>query len=345
MRKALVLSALVLLAAASESMGDLGQIRGLQLPAGVNFPTSYTECDALNERWSLIAKQVSQEHQSCIDSARPGEQRGQTCSLARCQGLHELKDSFSAGRNAKTWGVQVQSCRRAVANLEERQRREQQAQREAELFRQARRQDEERQLNEALSQYRDQRQHQRWFEARQKADEIKNLIDRFKDGLETIRDAREFGLGRATGRVLGLFGAVDILFSSRPNELAAFIERYPEEFARIDREIEAEIQRNTQFENAYHQLLQQARGPSTPIRAPQPAGMPPPNTPIHEHNSTFRAVIQEMVRRETTASQPAVSTPRERSSVGPAGLIDIMDRCNQTAVDAAACMERELQNK
>jgi hypothetical protein len=152
-------------------------------------------------------------------------------------------------------------------------------------------------------------------------------------------------LGRATGPVLGLFGAVSILFTSRPNELAAYIERYPQEFDRIDREIEAERRRNSEFENAYIRLLQQARGPSTPVRDSQPASVRRPNTPIREHNPTFRAVIQEMVRREMTVSQPAISTPRESSSVGPAALIDIMDRCNQTAVDAAACMERELRNK
>ena len=114
--------------------------RDRRLPTGVPSPRSYAECDALQQRWALLAIQASGDHSECLATKHEGEGGGATCSVAHCQSLHDEMNSFGSGQYARMRRAQVNECRRAVASVEEAERKSrEQAGREAQAARDAER--------------------------------------------------------------------------------------------------------------------------------------------------------------------------------------------------------------
>ena len=89
-------------------------------------PTSYEECQALNQKFSEIISQLSADHEECLQGApRDDQGAGGTCSKTSCQALHTAMDE--ARKKASREG---QTCSaRLSAYLEEKRKEAAEAER------------------------------------------------------------------------------------------------------------------------------------------------------------------------------------------------------------------------
>lgn len=90
-------------------------------------PTSYGECDALQQEFSQEVAQLNAQHEACLQGAPSDDPNGGgSCSKASCQAVHSARDAASRKSVAET-GI----CRKRVGEYLAAQRREEEARRRA----------------------------------------------------------------------------------------------------------------------------------------------------------------------------------------------------------------------
>lgn len=113
--------ALVTLVAMSIAQGAPLQIR---TPAGAVAPTSFEDCNRVDQRWGRIQQEISEKHTQCLRSARSEGSNG-TCSNPRCQHYHDATMDLGSGNLSERRKVQRDTCLRAVEEFKDRQQAQQ----------------------------------------------------------------------------------------------------------------------------------------------------------------------------------------------------------------------------
>jgi hypothetical protein len=88
-------------------------------PASPVFPTSMAQCDKFKSDYDKYAKQISEQHQDCLNTHSSGSAKAakkpepkETCSVPACQALHNrMNSAFSTG------SVEVAACRQKVQKI------------------------------------------------------------------------------------------------------------------------------------------------------------------------------------------------------------------------------------
>jgi hypothetical protein len=95
-----------------------------ELPGSPVAPTSYTQCDMLQQQWAQLSKAIEDAHQKCLDAHHAEAQdprasyaaSNPVCSHPSCQSLHTAR--IEIGQKADD---RVQSCRADVAQFQKKQ--------------------------------------------------------------------------------------------------------------------------------------------------------------------------------------------------------------------------------
>jgi len=148
-------------------------------------PTAYETCDALRKDYDKEVGGASQAHEDCLqahaNTAR-GDERG-TCSVPRCQGLHDQRDQLSQKRSAA-----VDECRHDVARYLDRKRRDEANRQAAEAERRAR--DADQRARDAKRRDEQHRRERDAAEAERKREEQREKRDLVKQAIEGRQDLR-----------------------------------------------------------------------------------------------------------------------------------------------------------
>ncbi len=166
---------------------------GYQFPAGIVGATDYRQCDALDQQWSAVMAEIHRDHEACLKTRGQDETGGATCSVAHCQGLHDLL----LATGPKNRNAQSDSCRSSV-NQHVQWEREYEARLAADRQAAARRNAEDRQWEQQQSQ-----RQQAQLQQQRQALETYRQAQQARSAANTANSAAQNPAATIAGAVLG----------------------------------------------------------------------------------------------------------------------------------------------